>query len=151
MSEQNVNTAHYRPLRKSIKDYRYRLSTVEMGSDTTRAYFWPAVNKRPTRLWLGYFLTRPNDIFFTWNWKIWDFKGKFSNAKPKPKMADPKETFYTSQRWPHYGNFHGNSNGKIGKQKLNCKLKCTDLIKFDWLEMDLNKSRLRILFKDTFF
>jgi len=32
--------------------------------DPTRAYFWPAVNKRPTRLWPGYFPTRPEAIFF---------------------------------------------------------------------------------------
>jgi len=30
----------------------------------TWAYFWPAVNKRPTHLWPGYFLTHPEDIFF---------------------------------------------------------------------------------------
>jgi len=39
-------------------------SEVEMGLDPTRAYFWPAVNKRPTRLWPGYFLNRPEEIFF---------------------------------------------------------------------------------------
>jgi len=32
--------------------------------DPTQAYFWPAVNKRPTRLWLGYFSTQPKEIFF---------------------------------------------------------------------------------------
>jgi len=30
----------------------------------TQAYFWPAVNKRQTRPWRGYFLTRPEEIFF---------------------------------------------------------------------------------------
>jgi len=34
-----------------------------MGPDPTRAYFWPAVNKRPTRLWPGYFPTQPEEIF----------------------------------------------------------------------------------------
>jgi len=29
----------------------------------TRANFWTTVNKRPTRLWSGYFLTRPKEIF----------------------------------------------------------------------------------------
>jgi len=32
--------------------------------DPTRAYLWPAVNKRPTRLRPGYFPNRPEDIFF---------------------------------------------------------------------------------------
>jgi len=41
-----------------------KASQLEMGPDPTRAYFWPAVNKRPTRLWPGYFLTRPEEIFF---------------------------------------------------------------------------------------
>jgi len=34
------------------------------GSDPTQTYFWPAVNKRPNRLWPGYFLTQPKEIFF---------------------------------------------------------------------------------------
>jgi len=55
------------------------LFTVEMGPKTTRAYFWLVVYKRRTRLWPRYFLT--------WRAKIWNFKEKFSNAKPKPKMA----------------------------------------------------------------
>jgi len=32
--------------------------------DSTRAYFWPAVSKRPTRLRPGYFPTQPEEIFF---------------------------------------------------------------------------------------
>jgi len=35
-----------------------------MGPDPTQAYFWPAVNKRPTRLWPGYCPTWPEAIFF---------------------------------------------------------------------------------------
>jgi len=49
---------------------------VVMGPDPTQAYFWPAENKRLTRLWPGYFLTRPEEIFFVpegKNWKIWRF------------------------------------------------------------------------------
>jgi len=34
-----------------------------MGPDPTWAYFWPAVNKRPTHLWPGNFLTRPKANF----------------------------------------------------------------------------------------
>jgi len=73
---------------------------LEMGFDLTQAYFWPAVNKRPTRLWSGFFLTQADEIFFirrAKNWKIWDFKGKFSNAKPKSKMADMTRATKT---WP---------------------------------------------------
>jgi len=36
---------------------------LEMGPYPTRAYFWPAVNKRPNHLRPGYFLTRLEDIF----------------------------------------------------------------------------------------
>jgi len=53
------------------------------------AYFWPAVKKRLPRVWLGYFLTLPDEIFFDLkgkNRKILDIYGKFS--KPKPKMVD---------------------------------------------------------------
>jgi len=38
-----------------------------MGPDLTRptwAHFWPAINKRQTRLWPGYFLTQYNEIIF---------------------------------------------------------------------------------------
>jgi len=41
--------------------------------DPTRAYFWLAVNKRPTQLWSGYFPTCPEAIFLIQreeNWKI---------------------------------------------------------------------------------
>jgi len=37
---------------------------LEMKPDPTRAYFWPAVNKRPTHLWPGYFLTQLKENFF---------------------------------------------------------------------------------------
>jgi len=49
------------------------------------------------------------------------------------------------------GNFYGNSKGKVGKQKINCKLKCMEKIKFDWLGIDINNKRLCILLKETFF
>jgi len=47
---------------------------LDMGPDLTQAYFWSAVNKRPTRLWPRYFLTPPDEIFFTWGGKIDDFR-----------------------------------------------------------------------------
>jgi len=34
--------------------------------DPTSAYFWPTVNKRPIRLWPGYFLTRPDPRHKNW-------------------------------------------------------------------------------------
>jgi len=48
-------------------------------------------------------------------------------------------------------NFYDNSRGNVGKQEINCKLKCMDNIKFDRLGADLNDNRLLILLKDTFF
>jgi len=66
-----------------------------MGPDPTRAYFWPAVNKRPTRLWPGHFLTRREEIIFDpkrKKLKIWHFIVTFSKFKPKPCMADPTWT-----------------------------------------------------------
>jgi len=49
------------------------------------------------------------------------------------------------------GNFYDNSKGKIGKQNLNCNLKRMANIRFDWLEIDINDDRLRILLNGTFF
>jgi len=77
---------------KNTKTRSLMITKLEMCPDPTRTYFWPAVKKRPTLLWPGYFLIWPNDIFLTRrakNWKIECFKGKFSKSIPKPKMADP--------------------------------------------------------------
>jgi len=44
--------------------------------DLTRAYFWPPVNRRPTRLRPRYFPTDPKRFFLIRrekNWKIWHF------------------------------------------------------------------------------
>jgi len=66
-------------------------------------------------------------------------------------ITQGQETFYTTRRRPRNGNFYDNSNGKVGKQKLNYKLTCMDCIKFDWLEVNRDDNRVRILLKDTFF
>jgi len=52
-----------------------------MGPDPTRAYIWPAVNKRLTRLWPGYFLHNPKRFFL--HKKTW--------------MADPTRA---TKNWP---------------------------------------------------
>jgi len=76
---------------------------LEMGPDQARAYFWPTVNKRLTRLRPGYFLTRPKEIFFDQKgkkWKIWHFRGNFPNSNPNHKWQtwpDPKHKKLT---WP---------------------------------------------------
>jgi len=67
-----------------------------------------------------------------------------NNKEPHYLISILQGTFYSTQRRPHFGNLYDNSNFKIGRQKLNCKLKC---IEFDWL----NDNRPRILLKDTFF
>jgi len=74
-----------------------------------------------------------------------------NNKVPHYLFSILQETFYSTRRRPRIRNFYDNSNGKIGRQKLNCKLKCMEGIKFDWLEMDLNDNRLQILHKDTIF
>jgi len=63
-----------------------------MGPDPTQAYFWPAVNKRPTWLWPGYFLTRSEEIVFdpkSKKLKNLGFLGEIFKHKHKPKTADP--------------------------------------------------------------
>jgi len=66
-----------------------------------------------------YFLTWPDKIFLTWrakNWKIWDFKGKFSNAKPKPKMADPIRPGPGNKIWPAQpGSKYFDPNPSLGR------------------------------------
>jgi len=60
---------------------------------------WEAI---PALAWV---LFDPIWWYFFWprrvkNWKIWNFKGKFSNAKPKPKLADPT---WTTKICPYLG------------------------------------------------
>jgi len=43
-----------------------------MGPDPTRAYFWPAVNKKPTRLWPECYLTQNAKGFFDPKCKIFE-------------------------------------------------------------------------------
>jgi len=88
---------------------------LEMVPDPTRAYFWPAVNKRPTRLWPGYFLTRPEAIFFdpkgkklknlTFIGEIFEIQTQTINGWPDPTRAtknwpDPGQKFLTQTH--HY-------------------------------------------------
>jgi len=75
------------------------VSQLEMGPDPTRAYFWPAVNKRPTRLQPGYFLTRPEGKKIE---KFDVFRGNFNPnhkwlTRPEPQKIDPT--------WPGSKNF----------------------------------------------
>jgi len=75
---------------------------LEMGPDPTRAYFWPAVNKRPTWLWPGYFLTWPKAIFFdprgkklknlTFLGEIFEIQTQAINGWPNPTQA--------TKNWP---------------------------------------------------
>jgi len=68
---------------------------VEMGPDLNRSYFWPAVNKRLTHLWLGYFLTPTQSNFFIREkmGKFGIFRGNFQNpnqrwlTQPRSKLT----------------------------------------------------------------
>jgi len=70
-----------------IKSNHLHYCVLEMGPDPTWAYFWPAVNKRATRLQPEYFLTRPEEIFFKGQTieKFDIFRGNFPNSNPNHK------------------------------------------------------------------
>jgi len=67
--------------------------------DPTRAYFWPTVNKRPTRLQPGYFPTQPEEIFIdpkgkklknlTFLGQIFQIQTQTINGWPDPTRPDP--------------------------------------------------------------
>jgi len=81
---------------------------VEMGPDPTRAYFWPTVNKRPTRLWLEYFLTWPEDIFFDpkgKNLKKLAFLREIFQTQTKDGRSDPTRATKIDPTWPGSKNF----------------------------------------------
>jgi len=87
----------YRSLRLVLHDYRQ-----EMGLDPTWAYLWPAINKRPTCLWPGYFLTQPKEIFLTWREKIKKFD-VFRENFPNPNhrcLTRPVPTI-ARKNWPN--------------------------------------------------
>jgi len=71
----------------------WRRLRLEMGPDPTQAYFWPAVNKRPTCLWPGYYWPYPKRFFLTRREKIEKFdifRGNFPNSNPNHKwLARP--------------------------------------------------------------
>jgi len=79
-----------------------------MGPDLNLAYFWPAVNKRPIGFDLITFWPKPKIFFLNRRAKNWDFKGKFSNDKPKPKMADLTQPNPSNKNltWPGSKNFY---------------------------------------------
>jgi len=83
--------------------------------DPTRAYFWPAVNKRPTRLLPEYFPTQPEEIFFdpkgkklknlTFLGEIFQIQTQIINGWPNPShkkltQPDPGQKFLTQTH--HY-------------------------------------------------
>jgi len=56
-----------------------------------RVYLWPAVNKRPTRLWPKYLLTWLDEIFFvqTQTEGGWPEHQKIDSTLPRSKIFDP--------------------------------------------------------------
>jgi len=75
---------------------------LEMGLGPTRAYFWSAVNKRPTSLWPGYFLTQHKEIFFDSNGKkLKNLKFLGENFRTQTQSIDgwPNPT-WVKNFWP---------------------------------------------------
>jgi len=78
-----------------------------MGSVPTRAYFWSAVNKRPTRLQPKYFPTQPEEIFFdtkgkklkilTFLGEIFQIQTQTINGRPDPSH---KKLTRVKNFWP---------------------------------------------------
>jgi len=76
--------------------------------DLTQAYFWSSVNKRPTRLWPGYFVIWLEEIFFWPEVKKIDkfdiFRGNFPNPNPNHKwLTRPNPTLVKKfLTWTHH-------------------------------------------------
>jgi len=70
---------------------------VEMGPYLTRAYFWPAVNKRPICLRPGYFLTQPEGKKIK---KFDIYRGNFPNSNPNHKWLPRPDTTQATKNWP---------------------------------------------------
>jgi len=76
----------------------------EAWPDPTRAYFWSAVNMRPTRLWPGYFLTQSEEIFLARR-EIFRIQTQIINGWPTKNWraakdcSDAKKKFACVQKW----------------------------------------------------
>jgi len=68
---------------------------VEMGSDLTLAYFWPAVNKRQTRYWPSYVLKWHEEICFDPKLKSLVFLEEIFQTQTQTKDPNPDP----NQRW----------------------------------------------------
>jgi len=74
--------------------YLIGFTCLQMGPDPT----WPSENKRPTRLWPGYFLTQPRRFFLIRREKIEKFgifRGNFPNL-------DPNQRWLTQHKRPKF-------------------------------------------------
>jgi len=72
----------------------------KLDPDLTRAYFWPAVNKRPTQLWRGYFLIQPKNIFLTRRAKNWEIRDSGENFQTQTKDGWPNPSS-KNLTWPN--------------------------------------------------
>jgi len=77
-----------------------------MGPDPTRAYFWPAVNKRPTRHGPGHFLARPDGIFLIRkekNKKFGIFRRNFPMLNPNQRWLIWPDPTQATKNWSDQG------------------------------------------------
>jgi len=72
----------------------------KLDPDLTWAYFWPAVNKRPTQLWRGYFLIQPKNIFLTRRAKNWEIRDSGENFQTQTKDGWPNPSI-KNLTWPN--------------------------------------------------
>jgi len=124
-----INTAHYKPLRITLKDFRYRLSRSELSKRCNRA---------TPKEWVRYQLASSVIKIFTYR-------------EPFYLYNELVKHIFTTRRKPLIGNFFDNSKGKIGRQKLGNRLRFMAEIKADWIDTEMSKDRLRMLLKRTFF
>jgi len=115
-----INTAHYCPLRIALKDYQYKFSKHQLLRMCKRASLTE---------WVQYNLA--SIAIKTVN-----------NKEPYHLNQFLHESLYVTRRKPSMGNFYDNSEGKVGKEKINCKLKCMEQIKFDWLGIGLTSTTI---------
>jgi len=79
------------------------VKSIELGPDPTRAYFWPAVNKRPTHLWPGYLLNGPKRFFWPEGLKIFNFDlftGNFPNPNTNHRWLPRPVSTRATKNWP---------------------------------------------------
>jgi len=99
--------------------------------------------KRQTLIFLG-----SNIIYVQANFVIKTLNSTNGSTYLTEKI---RESLFVMRRQPRIGKFFNNARGKIRKQSIQNRFKFMEVVKTDWLGIDMDDSARRQLLKKSFF